>query len=372
MKRIRFLMIGGFLGAGKTTAIGRLARHFLDAGKRVGLVMNDQAQNLVDTETLRGQGFRVGEVAGACFCCRFNDLIQTVAQLSSGEEPDIILAEPVGSCTDLVATVVEPLRLLYGQRYEVGPFVVLFKPEHGRKILGGQQTGFSPKAAYIFLKQLEEADVVAVNKIDKLSAAEREELLGLVQKRFPDKEVLAVSARQGDGFDSLVEVLSRPTPAHVRTEIDYDVYAEGEAELGWLNCVVRLGEANGGPVGPRFPLDQVLTELVGDLRSALARGSAEPAHLKILGLAEGRMALVNLVGSGQDVELSRSSGIDAATAELIVNARVATAPEDLGRVVRDEIAAMADRNGLRHTIAHLECFRPGRPEPTYRMPPAAS
>src|SRR3954452_13568358 len=121
MKRIRFVMIGGFLGAGKTTTLTRLARHYLARGQRVGLVTNDQAQDLVDTNSLRAQGFPVAEVAGACFCCRFDDLVAKVESLRDSERPDVILAEPVGSCTDLVATVVQPLKDLCGERFLVAP-----------------------------------------------------------------------------------------------------------------------------------------------------------------------------------------------------------------------------------------------------------
>src|SRR5712692_7539292 len=96
MKRLRFVMLGGFLGAGKTTAMARLARYYMDRGQRVGLVTNDQAQDLVDTNNLRGQGFAVEEVAGACFCCRFDDLMGKVERLKDNERPDVILAEPVG------------------------------------------------------------------------------------------------------------------------------------------------------------------------------------------------------------------------------------------------------------------------------------
>src|SRR5882762_6061376 len=103
MKRLRFVMLGGFLGAGKTTAMARLARHYLDRGQRVGLVTNDQAQDLVDTNSLRAQGFPVEEVPGACFCCRFDDLVCRVETLQEQERPHVILAEPVGSCTDLAA-----------------------------------------------------------------------------------------------------------------------------------------------------------------------------------------------------------------------------------------------------------------------------
>src|SRR5687767_8050856 len=106
-------MIGGFLGAGKTTTIGRLARHYTTAGKKVAIVTNDQTTDLVDTHNLRSQGFHVGEVAGACFCCNFNELTATVEKLTTDSLPDVILAEPVGSCTDLVATVIRPLVQIY-------------------------------------------------------------------------------------------------------------------------------------------------------------------------------------------------------------------------------------------------------------------
>ena len=138
MSHVRFIMLGGFLGAGKTTLIARLAKHYQSQGRRVGVVTNDQAQDLVDTNNLRSQGLSVEEVPGACFCCHFNDLIAKASRLEERERPDVILAEPVGSCTDLVATVVQPLRDLYGGRFEVAPYPVLFKPSHGLRILCGE------------------------------------------------------------------------------------------------------------------------------------------------------------------------------------------------------------------------------------------
>src|SRR5262249_53189500 len=156
MKRVRFVMVGGFLGAGKTTTLSRLARFYLDRGQRVGLVTNDQAQDLVDTTSLRSQGFAVEEVPGACFCCKFDDLLDRVSRLAERARPEVTRAEPVGSRTDLVATVVQPLKALYAERFQVAPYIVLFKPSHGLRILGNAgDAGFSPKAAYIFRKQLE-------------------------------------------------------------------------------------------------------------------------------------------------------------------------------------------------------------------------
>ncbi len=359
-------MIGGFLGAGKTTAIAQLARHFMDQGLAVGLVTNDQANDLVDTESLRAQGFNVGEVTGACFCCKFNGLLDTVAQISADQRPDIILAEPVGSCTDLVSTVIEPLKRFYGGEFEVGPLAVLVKPEHGRKILSGDASvGFSPKAAYIFLKQIEEADIVVVNKIDKLEPGEREKLIQMVRQRYPTKTVMPLSGRTGDGITGLVEELRRSSPARaLAMEVDYDIYAEGEAELGWLNCLVTLTAQD---ATREFPLDDVAVELVRRLKERLLARGAEPAHLKVLAEAEGESAIANLVSSDAEVDLSRSAGISASRAELIVNARVAIDPETLAEIVSDTVAELAGDYRWEHAVADLQSFRPGRPMPTHRL-----
>jgi G3E family GTPase len=367
MKRLRYVMIGGFLGAGKTTTVARLARHYTDRGLKVGIVTNDQAYGLVDTMSLRAQGFDVGEVTGACFCCKFNDLVNVVGELSAEERPDVVLAEPVGSCTDLAATVMEPLRELYGREVELAPLAVLLKPEHGAKILGGEEgVGFSPKAAYIFLKQLEEADVVVVNKIDKLAPSEVERLTSLIRQRFAGKEVLAASARTGAGFEALAAALDRPETPRLRTpDMDYDIYAEGEAELGWLNCTVKL---NVRAAGSTFELDAIVQDYVRRLAETCLRAGAEPAHLKVMATADEDSAIANWVASDVPPELSLSAGVPASTADLTVNARVAVAPETLAQLVRDAARELAEANGLDHFVGDLQSFRPGRPMPTHRMP----
>src|SRR5688572_32796919 len=68
--RARYIMVGGFLGAGKTTAVSKLAAHLSGQGLRVGLITNDQGNQLVDTAMLASRGFSVEEISGGCFCCR--------------------------------------------------------------------------------------------------------------------------------------------------------------------------------------------------------------------------------------------------------------------------------------------------------------
>ena len=363
MSQVRFIMIGGFLGAGKTTALARLARHYVAQGLQVGLVTNDQAYDLVDTASLRRQGFRVGEVPGACFCCKFNELLETLTQLADDQQPDVLISEPVGSCTDLVATVIEPLQQLYSDRYEIAPLTVFFKPEHGQKILTAGKTGFSPKAAYIFLKQLEEAEVIVINKIDKLQAHEVDSLTEAVRSRFPGKAILAASAKEGEGFSEVIQAIEalRPTLTH-RLEIDYDKYAEGEAELGWLNCRVELA----GQDHP-YQLDGVVLALVDRLAEALCEANYEPAHLKVLGQTPETTSIANLVSSTLPAELSVTTGATVMTADFLINARVAGDPEQLANMVCHEVQQLAGLFELSATIGHMQQFRPERPEPTHRV-----
>ena len=300
-------------------------------------------------------------MAGACFCCRFDDLVDKVGRLEEGQRPDVILAEPVGSCTDLVATVVQPLKDLYGERFRVAPYAVLFKPSHGMRILRGEPSGgFSPKAEYIFKKQLEEADAIVLNRMDELPAAEADEVAGLVEAAFPGVPVLRLSAKTGEGFDALAGLLEQEGDFGRKIlEIDYDTYAEGEAELGWLNASYRI------QAGARLDMDAQLLDMLGRLQAAFP-ADAEVAHLKAIGLSEGLFGVANLVSSAGKPELSLPSGERAEWFDLIVNARVALAPETLEKLVREAVPAACAAVGAEATLIGVQSFRPGRPTPTHR------
>ena len=362
MNKIRFVMLGGFLGAGKTTSIARLAKSYTDRGLRVAIVTNDQATDLVDTQLLRSQGFEVGEVAGACFCCNFNELTGRAEELAA-KQPDLILAEPVGSCTDLVATVIQPLRQLYGNRFDVAPYGVLLKPSHGLKILRGDESvGFSPQAAYIFNKQLEEADFVALNRIDELAPEVIEELVTLVQRHYPGLPVVRMSARSGEGFDALLEFLDQRGNFGRRiVELDYDVYAAGEAELGWLNMSISVQAEK------PLPMDQLLVDILERLRQSLAGRQAETAHIKAIGIHDQRYAVANLVSSDSQVLLSLPSQCEARELTLVLNARVAMDPADLEAEAKSCVEAACRAAGATCTIHQAQSFRPGRPVPTHRF-----
>jgi len=305
----------------------------------------------------------VGEVAGACFCCNFDELMSTMDALNEGERPDVILAEPVGSCTDLVATVIQPIKRLYNATFQIAPYSVILKPSHGGRVLrNDQKAGFSPKAAYILKKQIEEADAILINRIDELSEQEADELTSLINGHCPGIPVLRVSAKTGDGYEALIAFLDQDGDFGRRVlDIDYDTYAEGEAELGWLNSSVHIAAT------AKFSLDDLLLDVVSRLRDALAESGAETAHLKTIGLWEGFFGVANLVSSTTAPELSLPSNCEVQEVDLIVNARVACDPQQLEQIVRAGVEQAGNQFGATVEFRQTQSFRPGRPVPTHRF-----
>src|SRR2546428_7929639 len=195
-------MIGGFLGAGKTTAVARLAQHLTDQGLKVGLITNDQGSELVDTAMLRSRGFATEEIPGGCFCCRFNSLVDAARKLTAATRPDVFIAEPVGSCTDLVATVTYPLRRIYRNNFSIAPLSVLVDPIRALRIFGLENGGkFSEKVLYIYRKQLEEANLIVIKKAELLEAAKAERLQATLAGEVTGKEILCAYVRQGAGLE---------------------------------------------------------------------------------------------------------------------------------------------------------------------------
>jgi len=359
-----YVMIGGFLGAGKTTAMLRLAEHLTGRGRRVGLITNDQSTGLVDTSIVTASGYPVEEITGGCFCCRFNSLTDAADKLTRDARPDVFLAEPVGSCTDLRATVQYPLRRLYGDDYRVAPLSVLVDPKRAARVLGLERgAGFSAKVLYVYEKQLEEADIIVINKSDLIGATEREALEHALRARFPQASIETVSARTGENLDRWFGRLSSPIDSRPSMDVDYDIYAEGEALLGWLNATVRLSTPEA------FDGNAFLEKFAANVRERLATAGIEVAHFKMtLSPDTGDdLAVLNLVRSDAKTESPYRLAEDLTDGELIVNLRAEGDPKQLKAVVLVALDAVSRPMGLTATVEHSEHFRPGRPQPTHRM-----
>ncbi|GAA5483826.1 GTP-binding protein [Haloferula sargassicola] len=359
----RFVVVGGFLGAGKTTLIGKLSQWLEQRGLRTALVTNDQGDGLMDTDSARNSGTAgVEEITGGCFCCRLDDLVCAVKKLDAEARPDVIVAEPVGSCTDLMATVVLPLETVYQLPFSLSPLSVVLDARRALAALGGrrQARDFHRDVGYVFRKQVEEAEWLVVNKIDLISTEELSDLKQRLATEYPDKRIFIVSAKTGEGLEAWFEALMGHAAKPERLmKVDYERYAIGEAMLGWVNsegsCVAQAADVDWG---------SWLGNLGDRIASQLDETGAKIGHFKMSIESDGRRWRFHRVMSGEVSEIIEEPGVDRGEVRFLVNLRAEGDAGDLEAIVD---AALAEQSQVKVTFKHRAAFQPGEPRPTHRV-----
>lgn len=369
---VRVILVSGFLGSGKTTALQAIGETLTDYGYTVGMITNDQASGLVDTSILEATGGAVIEIPGGCFCCNFTDLV-TAANTIRRKGVDVLLAEPVGSCTDLVATVVNPLEEIYAEEFSVAPLTTLLDPERVRAYLTDDGIDLPEEVEYIFRLQAEEADVLALNKTDTLTDDEVTHLVNGLRDQFSDRPVLPISASEQQNIETWVSALVDEIPTddaitidslessvdRTLSEIDYDTYAAGEAKLGWVNTTVSLD----GPVDAGDFQRRLMTRVHQLIRDV----SIEVAHLKFSLSTEGGVAHANLTSTWSEPSYGGTDLGSVSDAQLLFNTRAVGDPEEIRRIAMDAITETAIETSVDATIEDEQAFRPAYPEPVHRM-----
>src|SRR4030095_659906 len=177
-------LVNGFLGSGKTTAIAHACKLLIDRNIKTAVITNDQGTQQVDNSYLQSIALPTGEVANGCFCCRYDELEQVVSSLITSEQPEIIFAESVGSCTDLVATVAKPFALHNsGTRIVISVFADAYLMH---SVMKGTSCFIEEAVQYTYRKQLEEADIIVINKTDLLNDVELQYLKGIITSSYPN------------------------------------------------------------------------------------------------------------------------------------------------------------------------------------------
>jgi CobW/HypB/UreG, nucleotide-binding domain len=338
------VLVSGFLGSGKTTLILAAARELQRRGLRSAMVWNDQGNDLVDSHHAALSGAHSGEVTGGCFCCRLSQLIDAISDLRA-HAPDVIFAEPVGSCTDLSATVLRPL-LRYSDTYRLSPLTVLVDPLRAQSML---EQNADPDMRFLFDKQLQEADLVCFTKSD-------------LYQQYPEtgaQHVRQLSAKSGQGVAAwLDEVLSGTVSTGEQTlEIDYAHYARAEAALAWLN--LRADFEPGTWLSPAL----LLGPLLDGIDAALTAAHIPIAHLKAVVTTPTGWLKAAICANGQEPMVEGE--LDASPAgrlELLLNLRAVGEPAQVRAIVEQEIRQLS---GL--TQCTMDCFSPAAPVPEQRI-----
>jgi G3E family GTPase len=357
---MKLYLIGGFLASGKTTAIQQASLELFEKEITVGAIMNDQGAHLVDSQFLENFNVPIREVTGGCFCCNYDDLDESLQSLIEENDPDIIFAESVGSCTDIISTVANPLTKFYPDQSVI--ISVFADARILPVLLEDSSYFFDDQIHYIYKKQLEEADILVVNKTDLLNQDELIQVQQMVDEQFPDKEILYQNSLNRDDINRWLRVLNN-YGANIKREsleIDYDIYGTGEAKLGWLNGEFEIHSEDKSAV-------KLAYIFVNSIFTAINNENLPIGHLKFLIQGENYQRKISFNAGSQSTVLPGSEKYEADQASIVINARVRTSPEHLKKIINGNVKIIQSEMDGTIQEKTLSAFQPGFPNPTHRI-----
>jgi len=354
--KTRIAIIGGFLGSGKTTLITNMANSLMKSGRKIAIIMNDQGTDLVDSQYSCNHGLDTCDVQGGCFCCRFPDFMHDAKGLIKKANPDIIIAEPVGSCTDLLATVIGPLKVVYADAFTVAPLIIVLDAS---RALG---EGLSPDSLRGYLRhhQIEEAEYVVLSKVDLVLKKDIRKITAAIREVNKEAKIIPYSSVTGEGFERVMGIVdSKRTSDRSPKDIDYDKYAKAEAELGWYNGRVELKGAI------KFDAYDLITRILRRISSEYS--SVEIAHSKLMLVSDTNAVKMSQVGPTISVDGVKGSRNAEGDVTIYVNARIVSSPDKLRDSVRRAVMDVLMDMGLSPKVFKDDCFSPSAPKPYYRI-----
>jgi G3E family GTPase len=267
-------LLSGFLGSGKTTAIQQLYKELTKKGLKVGVITNDQGIRLVDGDLFDNLNIPNRQVRNGCFCCNYNELDNTLQSLILANHPDIIFAESVGSCTDIVATVMKPL-LNFHPEMQI-TFSTFADIRLLKIMLKGDSSIFDENVSYIYFKQLQEAEIIVVAKIDLISKESLQELKQLMNAQYHNKIILYQNSLDSKSIQQWLHVINNTQVNKLSSlQVDYNVYADGEAKLAWYDQELEINSNDNNTL-------QSALEIINDIYKKIQLHNYSIGHLKFL------------------------------------------------------------------------------------------
>jgi len=355
---VNIYLIGGFLGSGKTTAIMNAVKQLAKTGRKPAVITNDQGNQQVDSNFFKSLPVLHAEVANGCFCCNYETLEKRILELTYTGFPQIIFAESVGSCTDLVATIAKPLGL-YHPNFRV-VISVFADASLLHSIIEGAHTFLQESVGYIYRKQLEEADLLVINKTDLITENELNTVKKYIQTTFPAKVILCQNAYNENDIGNWLKLLADFKPGARRSlDLDYDIYGAGEASLAWFDQ--RLSIHTIMPVAVEAAM-----RLMNHIHYRIREAGLAIGHLKFLISDDEWVRKVSYTQNVCKNDLLTGQH-SCKHLSLLINARVQAAPHTLHQIIDEAIHEIMMRTGCRIVGEKINVFQPGFPRPLHRI-----
>ncbi len=355
MDKIRFMVMSGFLGAGKTTTMIALAQYMDEHCGKTGIIANDLGANLVDTKLTQSTGCTVTEIGNDCICYQMDNTVDQIRRMRDKHGAQFVMSDIPGCGVGALDHVYGTLNKNNNDEFTLSPFTVLVDPERLRMIMPEKADINLPEELVYLLKlQLEEADLIVLNKIDLLDDATIERYMAFLKEACPDIEALKISAKEKSGIPELAQYLISHTSALKNFSVRYNQeFQEAEAKLTWYNRRVYFKSID----GKDFDCNAVVNDLIEEIRMGLIERKRNVPHLKTFATSgDGDFNKASLIGVDYDTEYAQQFEKQHQNMRMIINARAVCESRPMARLVDDAVDFVCDKYNLDCQVFFTECF----------------
>ncbi|WP_319506012.1 GTP-binding protein [uncultured Methanolobus sp.] len=199
---MKIIIVSGFLGSGKTTSVIRIGKYLQNKGLSVSVLVNDIGDVGVDGHVISENGLESKEIPRGCICCTLKYALEgNIALVQAQYDPDILLIEPTGVAFPLrIKEQIE--KMDFGAEVSMGPIIGL--------IDGSKFEDLMQHSRDAIIKQIENADMVLLNKKDLLSTSKLSEFETTIKELNPHAELHSLSLKvDNDSFTGFADSLFR-------------------------------------------------------------------------------------------------------------------------------------------------------------------
>ncbi|MGC5345362.1 CobW family GTP-binding protein [Streptomyces sp. DT171] len=218
-KQIPVIVLAGFLGSGKTTLLNHLLRH--RAGNRIGVIVNDFGAIEIDAMTVSGQVGSTVSLGNGCLCCAVD-----------ASELDTFLGKLTGPAARLDVIVIEASGLAEPQEL----VRMLLASDDPHIVYGGlvevvdaAEFGRTRRRHPEIDRHLAVADLVVLNKTDRIDEAEEDRLRSLVEAMGSGAAVISATHGRIDP-ELLFDPAHRPDADEKVRQLTFEDLLQAERE----------------------------------------------------------------------------------------------------------------------------------------------
>ena len=356
MAKAKFMVVSGFLGAGKTTSMIAFTRCINDKYGKSSIIANDLgAKNLVDADYTATTDLSITEITGDCICYQTENLVDKLNRLAS-QGADVIMSDIPGCGIGALDHVYLKLKDEYPGEFDLMPFTCVVDPERLRMVLPERASINLPEEMRFLLDaQMAEADLIVLNKTDMLSGEEIAADVDFIKTAYPDIPVMTMSAKTNEGVEAVVDYLMSHEAAAEHREIGYGSpeFIAAEEKMCWYNrrfFAKRNDEAN-------IDFNAVVDDFLEAIRYGLIEAKRNVPHLKLFAAGEGEdFVKASLVGVDYDIDYERELEHEYTALSIVVNARAVCESETMASIVDEAIKDIEAKHDLSCHVLFTECF----------------